>query len=265
MSLPASVIANLPEWLAFANRLADEARLTSLHYFRNDAISTELKGDASPVTVADREIERTLRNLIGETYSEHGICGEEFCPENTQADLQWVIDPIDGTRPFMAGIPTFVTLVSLVWQGQPILGLIDQPFLKERWIGAVEQASLCNGAPIQVAPQECLQQAMLGTTNPGLFTGEVHAAFQNLQNQCGHTICGGDGYLYGRLASGGLQLVCEAGLKKHDYAALIPIVEGAGGRVTDWQGKPITLESDGSLLASASKELHQQALAALRQ
>lgn len=265
MSLPTHIAAALPDWLAFANHLADEARLISLHYFRNDSINTELKGDATPVTVADREIERTLRNLIGETYPEHGICGEEFCPENTNADLQWVIDPIDGTRPFMAGIPTFVTLISLAWQGRPILGLIDQPLLKERWLGATGQATLYNSSPVQVAPVESLQQAMLGTTNPGLFADGVRNAFENLQNRSAHSVCGGDGYLYARLASGGLQLVCEAGLKKHDFAALVPVIEGAGGVVTDWQGKPVTLESDGFLLASASEELHQKALAALRQ
>lgn len=266
MPLPDAAIATpeaIAEWSLFAGELADSARKTTTRYFRT-LVPQEVKSDATPVTLADRETEAALRDLIKSRYPEHGIYGEEFGLENPSARLRWVIDPIDGTRPFLAGIPTYVTLISLTLDGVPIIGVIDQPVVKERWLGAYGQPTIHPepALPSHTLPRT-LEQAMIGTSDPTLFSAEASTAYQRLRAACSHQICGGDGYLYGRLASGALHVVCEFGLKAHDFAALIPVIENAGGVITDWQGKPLTIDSAGDVLASASADLHAQALAAL--
>jgi inositol-phosphate phosphatase / L-galactose 1-phosphate phosphatase / histidinol-phosphatase len=253
------------EWRAFAHALADAARSITTRYFRTN-IPTQLKADDSPVTLADQQTERVLRDMIRARYPDHGIYGEEEGLENEQAEWRWVIDPIDGTKAFLAGIPTFVTLIALCRNGRPLLSIIDQPILQERWAGCDGETTQFNGADIlrlQQAP-DTLAQALIGTTDPALFAPDSMQAYGRLRAACGNQICGGDGYIYGRLCSGTPHVICEYGLKPHDFAALVPVIQGAGGVISDWRGNPLTVESAGDVLAATTPTLHQLALTALQ-
>lgn len=264
--MPALTPEQLNEWQAFAQELAQAARSVTTRYFRTE-VPSELKADDSPVTLADQETEQVLREMIREYYPDHGIQGEEWGIENESAPLRWVIDPIDGTKAFLSGIPTFVTLVALCHEGTPIIGVIDQPITQERWVGVQGRETLFNGkAIVKVQKQSpTLSHALIGTTDPALFPAEAFAAYARLRAACSNQICGGDGYIYGRLCSGIPHLVCEHGLKPHDFSALRPVIEGAGGMITDWQGHPLTLDSKGDVLAACHPGLHQLALAKISQ
>lgn len=265
MLSPSPIEAQLEEWQAFAQELAIAARTVTRRYFRT-AVPSELKADDSPVTLADQETEQVLREMIREYYPDHGIYGEEWGLENEAAELRWVIDPIDGTKAFLAGIPTFVTLIALCHKGVPVLGVIDQPISDERWVGVQGRATLFNNAPLVQVQQGVagLAHAMVGTTDPALFPASASQAYARLRSACCNQICGGDGYIYGRLCSGIPHLVCEHGLKPHDFAALRPVIEGAGGVITDWQGNPLTLTSAGDVIAACNPALHQAALSKLQ-
>ena len=259
------LLEQIPEWSQFANYLADAARTITLRYFRKE-VATKMKADASPVTQADRETEETLRRMINARYPDHGISGEEYGVERPNARVRWVIDPIDGTRAFIAGVPTFVTLIALLVDNYPVLGIIDQPCKQERWEGAVDRVTTLNNLPLpscRVNSPSYLNECMLGTTGESLFAPNIIDRFRTLQAACGSFHEGGDGYLYGRLSCGEPQIVCEAGLKTHDFCALIPVVHGAGGIITDWNGDAVHYGSNGNVLAATSPELHAQALAYL--
>jgi len=242
----------------FAGRLADASGVVIKRHFRT-RIEVERKTDETPVTIAARESETAMRRLINETWPDHGIIGEEQGSEREDAALVWVLDSIDGTRAFIAGKPMFGTLIALVRDGIPILGVIDQPVLGERWVGGGRRTTF-NGAAIGVRPCGALDEAVLNTTSPDLFAGDDAASFQRLSGAVAHTQYGGDCYAYGLLASGFMDLVVEAGLKPHDFCALVPVVEGAGGTITDWQGGALSLSSDGRVIAAADPELHARAL-----
>lgn len=264
MDFPASS-QQCDEWQAFALELVQAARGITRHYFRA-AVPQEMKSDESPVTLADQETERVIHEMIREYYPQHGIQGEEWGIENAAAEWRWVIDPIDGTKAFLAGMPSFVTLIALCHRGVPVMGIIDQPISQETWLGVAGKETTFNGAPVsrlQDAPS-ALQHAMVGTTDPALFPAGASARYAALRSQCAMQICGGDGYIYGRLCSGIPHLVCEHGLKAHDFAALRPVIEGAGGAITDWIGAPLTLDSAGDVLAATTPALHAQALHALK-
>lgn len=220
-------------------------------------------GVYSPVTKADQGSEKAIRALINQTFPEHGIKGEEYADENLDAEYVWVLDPIDGTKAFIAGKPTFVTLIALVRNGTPVLGVIDQPIARERWIGVAGSATLFNGEA--VSPRACanLDQAILNTTSPDLFTGDDARAFRRLSAAVKDTLYGGDGYAYGLLAGGFIDLVAEADLKPYDFCALVPVVEGAGGVMTDWRGQRLTVKSDGRVVAAGDRAMHELALDAL--
>ncbi len=222
-------------------------------------LEPEQKADKSPVTEADREVEAALRALIEKEFPAHGIIGEEFGSVRGESSYQWVLDPIDGTHAFIAGQPTFTTLIALAENGVPILGVIDQPVSRERWIGANGKTTL-NGKPAHPRPCARLKQATLSATAMHYFTPEQANIFEKLKNHCGSVTFGGDAYLFAMLASGSMDIVLEAGLKPYDFCALVPVVEGAGGVMTDWNGKPLTIASDGRVIAAANKELHEQAL-----
>ena len=261
MTLPQDAIKQLAELSDFAESLANEAGSILRQHFRGD-FQQEIKSDNTPVTEIDRQVETALRNLIQARYPDHTVIGEEFGQEAGQSAWQWVIDPIDGTRAFIAGRDTFVTLIALCWKNKPVLGLIDQPIRHHRWVGAQGHNTRFNGNTIthQKLPQQ-LAEATLGTTDTSLFPPEAIPRFEALKAACGNLRLGGDGYFYGLVSSGEeIQIVCEHGLKAHDFAALIPVLEHAGAIVTDWQGKPITLQSDGTVLAATSTVLHAQAL-----
>lgn len=232
-----------------AAALADAAGAAIRPYFRH-AHGLETKSDASPVTLADRAAEAAMRQLIERAFPDDAIVGEEYGTKPGKSDRAWVLDPIDGTRAFISGRPIFGTLIALMIEGWPMLGVIDQPILKERWTGVIGQPTLFNGSPARTRLIKGLDEALLATTSPALFDdGQLHA-FEHLDAQVRSTVLGGDCYNYGCLASGHLDIVVEAGLKIHDFAALVPVVEGAGGRMCDWQGDPLTRDSIGEVIAA---------------
>lgn len=239
--------------LALANRLADAAGAVIRPFFRSD-FEYEDKADSSPVTEADRAAEAAIRQILENERPEDGIIGEEYGREREGSSRQWVLDPIDGTVSFVAGRPTFGTLIALMQDGWPLLGIIDQPIAAERWAGAMGLPTEFNGAPISTRRCRTLDGAMVATTSPHCFSRDESEAFlrvvakANAQKRQG-PIYGGDCYSYGLLASGHIDLVIEAGLAIHDFAALIPVVEGAGGQMTDWRGDPLSAASDGSVIA----------------
>ncbi|MDE2412896.1 MAG: histidinol-phosphatase [Sphingomonadales bacterium] len=235
---------------ALANRLADAARAAIVPLFRT-GIGSERKADRSPVTEADRAAEEAMRRLIKAEFPRDAIFGEEFGAENGDSGRTWVLDPIDGTTAFMAGRPIFGTLIALVQEGFPLLGVIDQPVLKERWIGATGQPTTFNGTPVRTRPCPSLAEAAIATTGPHYFDDHDGEHFMSLAAKSDHKrmVMGGDCYNYAMLAMGQIDIVCEANLKLHDFAALIPVVEGAGGTMCDWNGDPLHAGSDGHVLA----------------
>lgn len=247
---------------AFANRLADAAGAVIRPHFRT-AIAVDAKADLSPVTIADREAEGAMRALITAHFPDHGIIGEEFGSHRPEARHVWVLDPIDGTKSFISGVPLFGTLIALLREGRPLLGVIDQPISRERWIGGRGQPSTLNGRPLATRRGGDIGAASLFATAPDMFKGDEAARFARLQAKVRLTRFGADCYAYGLLAAGFIDLVAEASLKPYDYAALIPIVEGAGGVITDWSGAPLGLGGDGRVLAAGDAAIHRAALAAL--
>lgn len=245
-----------PELIALAETMADAAAEIARKYYRAE-FNIERKADASPVTIADREIETKLREMIAAHSGEHGIWGEEHGTERLDAEWVWVLDPIDGTRAFMSGMPSFATLIGLLYRGTPVLGLIDQPITNDRWLGAAGRSTLFNGLKATTRACKNLDRAFLKATAPDMFHGADAANFFRLSGMVGTTAYGGDAYNYGLLAAGFLDLVVEASNKPHDFIALVPVIEGAGGMITDWHGKALTLESDGRILAAGDKRLYE--------
>ncbi len=236
--------------LALASALADAAGAAIRPYFRG-AFGLEDKDDASPVTLADRAAEEAMRRIIERESPRDGIIGEEFGAERADASRVWVLDPIDGTTSFVAGRAIFGTLIALLQDGWPVLGIIDQPITGERWIGAVGQKTLFNDQPAQTRRCRALDDAVLGTTSPHLFSEHQADHFLSLAGKVARRriVYGGDCYNYGLVASGHIDLVVEAGLKLHDFAALVPIIEGAGGTMCDWYGHPLNADSSGEVIA----------------
>ncbi len=245
-----------------AERLADAARPITLRYFRT-GVEYDVKADASPVTVADREAEAAMRSMIGDAFPEHGILGEEHGAERLAARFVWVLDPIDGTKSFVTGKPLFGTLIALLRDGRPIVGCIDMPALDERWLGIEGRPTTFNGTPVCVRSCGSLDRAWLYATSPQMFRGTEVSAFERLRGGCYAAVWGADLYAYGLLASGRVDLVCEASLQPYDYCAVVPVIQGAGGVITDWQGQPLGLASDGRVLAAGDAALHLKARSAL--
>jgi len=248
------------EFVAFAETLADAAGAVIRRYFRKP-FAVEAKSDASPVTIADREAEQAMRALILEAYPDHGVIGEEFGVTHPDAALTWILDPIDGTGSFVTGKPIFGTLIALWRNGAPLLGIIDQPISGERWVGAIGHGTTLNGAPVRVRACAALDEAALDATDPSMFTDEP--TFDTLLGQVASNRWGSDCYAYALLASGHVDLVVERGLKLWDYATLVPVIEEAGGLITDWQGKPLRPGASGHVLAAGDARVHKQAKAVL--
>lgn len=236
--------------IAIAHRLADAARAAILPHYRS-GVASERKGDATPVTLADRAAEEAMRRILKAECPRDAVHGEEFGTENGSSGRTWVLDPIDGTTSFLVGRPIFGTLIALVVDGWPVLGVIDQPVLGERWVGATGQSTTLNGREVRTRPCRTLAEATLATTGPHYFNDHDGGHFMGLAAKTDHKrmVMGGDCYNYALLASGHIDLVCEAGLKLHDYAALVPVVEGAGGTMCDWNGEPLHAASPGHVLA----------------
>ncbi len=260
MALPES--PDLAATLDLAMRLADVARRLARASFRT-TLAVETKADGSPVTAVDREIEIEMRRIIRATFPTHAIRGEEFGVEGDR-EFTWVLDPIDGTKSFISGFPLFGSLIALLRGGRPVLGVIEAPILGERWIGVAGRATRRNGATVAASACRSLERAVLYTTSAELFDPPDRAGYERVGARCALRRFGGDCYLYGMLASGHCDLVIESRLKPHDFMALIPVVEGAGGRISDWHGDPLDLQSDGRVVAAATEELWRGALEALR-
>jgi myo-inositol-1(or 4)-monophosphatase len=247
------------DFLPFADALADAARGETMHRWLA-GVGAEAKGSAAldfdPVTDADREAERAMRALIEARFPDHGIAGEEF-PEKAGAGRWcWSLDPVDGTRSFVCGVPMWVTLIALLDEGRPVLGLIDAPCLGERYAAAEGAASA-----LRTSGCTSLAEARAATTDPFILGDHGFEAWQRLRRQVRTTRYGLDGYGYARLAAGALDLVIESGLKPHDYNALIPVVRGAGGHIGDWRGGEDF--SEGRVIAAASRALYDEAVAFL--
>ena len=258
----------LDDCAAFAEELAERAGQRALDFFRQ-TVDIEVKADQSPVTIADRTVERLLRNAIGERFPGHAILGEEYGTEGARDAPLWVVDPIDGTRSFVTGWPIWGTLLALVEAGRPRLGVIEMPALGERWLGVEGRGTWFTDArhgrqPARASACRELARARLYTTSPDYFDAADRPRLAALAQAAGITRYGGDCYSYGLLALGHVDLVIEAQLEPYDFLPLVPVVEGAGGVITDWQGAELTRDSGGHVIAAATAELHAAALARLR-
>ena len=240
---------------------ADAARAVTLAHFRSGA-KIIAKADCSPVTIADRKAEQCMRALILARHPMHGFLGEESGAVNNESQWRWVIDPIDGTKSFATGNPTFGTLIALLHGNRPMLGVIDHAALDERWIGVAGRPTVHNGMPCQTSAQQSLAAATIYATTPDMFAGDAAEKFARLSSACQFRVFGGDCYAYGLLACGYTDVVCEADMKAHDFMALTAVVEGAGGVISDWHGAPLRFDSN-EVLACANQTLHQAALAQL--
>ena len=247
------------ELVEFAGRLADASGAIAMRLFRS-GISFELKPDRSPVTVADQQAEAAIRRLIGATYPEHGVIGEEYGEDRRDAEFVWVLDPIDGTKSFITGRPTFGTLIALTHEGRPLLGVIDHPALRERWVGARGHPTLMNGLSVRTRPCPDPANAALYASSPHLFVGDAEAAFARVRTVTRQVLYGSDCYAFGLVASGFADLQVDARLGIHDYLAAVAVIEGAGGTMTDWDGRPLTLASGDRVIAAGDAGLHEQVL-----
>ncbi|MCJ9428598.1 histidinol-phosphatase [Kordiimonas marina] len=252
--LPASEIETLT---AFACRLADVAAEVTLKYFKSPISVTDKAAGAvfDPVTAADRGAEEAIRAVIESEYPDHAIFGEEFPRKVTDSRFEWILDPVDGTRAFISGLPTWGTLIALMYDGEPLIGVIDQPYIKERYLGWPGGASL-NGAPIHTRACPNLDKATVSTTDPALFSAEERPLFDALLGKTQLVRYGLDCYAYAVLSAGHMDIVVEAGLKPYDMAALIPVVRGAGGVATDWDGREMGECPRGRLLAVGDPALY---------
>jgi histidinol phosphatase-like enzyme (inositol monophosphatase family) len=261
--------------VSLAHRLADESAGVITKYFRS-GFHIEDKKDQSPVTIADKQAERAIRKILEKERPGDGIHGEEFGSDKGRTGYLWVLDPIDGTKSFATGRPIFGTLIALIRDGEPILGMLNQPINGERWIGVKGQGTLFyHGKPTSKNGRRCrvracpdIRRANVSTTGPDLFDfDEYTKIFKFLKKKTGFTLYGGDCYSYGTLASGWLDGVLEGHMKLHDYAALVPIVEEAGGIITDWKGKPLPFApsmENREVLACGDKPLHGAMLRLLK-
>ena len=248
--------------LRVAHALADAAAAHSLRLFRTP-LDIIAKADESPVTQADRAAETAMRDILGAERPADGILGEEHGRERLEADRVWVLDPIDGTRSFITGSPLWGTLIALVRGGRVELGMVDMPVLGERWVGQAGVGANRNGRAVRVRDCKSVAEARIVTTSPDIFNAADWQAFDKLSRQCAMRRFGGDCYGYAQLAGGTVDLVVETGLQPYDYLGPTGLIQAAGGIVTDWEGRPLGLQSDGRVIAAATPELHRQALALL--
>lgn len=248
----------------FARSLADAARAVTMPRWRSaGAAENKAKGALfDPVTEADQAAERAMRALIEYRYPNHGISGEEYPDRPSRGRYAWSLDPIDGTRAYICGLPSWTTLIALIDEGEPVLGLIDAPRMGERYLGSADGATLTTPEgerPLRTSACRTLAEARFSTTDPFLFYGAEAEAFQRLRAAARVTRFGHDGYGYARLADGSFDLIVESGLQSHDYQALIPVVRGAGGVIGDWEGGNDL--SGGRIVAAATPELFEEAVA----
>jgi myo-inositol-1(or 4)-monophosphatase len=255
------------DFAAFVDRLATASGEAILPFFRT-ALGIENKAGAGafdPVTAADRAAEQAMRALIKKNFPDHGIIGEEFSADRPNASYVWVLDPIDGTKSFISGMPVWGTLIGLLKDGMPVYGMMHQPFIGESFTGDGENARYRGPAgerKLLARPCAQLKEATVFTTSPGLMTKPERALFEKVEAKTRLSRYGGDCYAYCMVAGGFIDLVIETGLKPHDIVALVPIIEGAGGIVTDWTGGPAA--KGGRIIAAGDKRVHAETLALLQ-
>lgn len=254
--------SSAPDLLSIAHSLADAAAAQSMRHFRTP-LDIITKADESPVTLADRAAETAMREILAVRAAADGIFGEEHGLERLDAERVWVLDPIDGTRSFITGSPLWGTLIGVLQGSRVVLGMIDMPVLKERWIGQAGRGATRDGQPVHASSCTDVAKARIVTTSPDIFAPADWQAFDRLSRQCAMRRFGGDCYGYAQLAGGTIDLVVETGLQPYDYLGPTGVIEAAGGVITDWQGRPLGLESDGRVIAAATPELHRQAMAIL--
>lgn len=271
-----SMSANTPDYAAletFALELADAAATVAVPLFRQRNLNEINKGNASradvhfdPVTEADKGAERAIRALINQHYPDHGIIGEEYGTENPDADYVWVLDPVDGTRAFISGLPLWTTLIGLRYRGRPVLGLIAQPILQEIYLGSPLGSRLITpqgSTPLKARVCPRLADAVIGTTDPHLYSGDEIAAYAALRTATKLVRYGCDAYAFAMVAAGTMDIALETGLKPWDIEAIIPVIENAGGVVANWRGNPVGPEA-GQVIAAGSQTLLDQALVHLK-
>lgn len=250
------------EFVAFIEELADAARdfLTERH----EGSRFETKEDLSPVTEFDRGVEATLRDMIRDRFPEHGIIGEEFPPERADAEFVWIMDPIDGTKSFVAGLPVFTTLVALCRDGSPVVGVIDASVPRDRWLGVQGRRTTLNGREVQTSGRTELTGATLSWSQPDCVLDVHRDGFRVLSDRAAWSVFGAASYGFGRVAAGAIDVAAYSGsIGAYDVCALVPIIEGAGGAISDGDGSPITIRQPLACVAAASPELHASVVATL--
>ena len=250
-----------PRATALAGAMADMARGLARDHFRGP-IAVEQKADRSPVTLVDRAIETEMRRMIRAEFPAHGIRGEEFGAV-AGSEFTWVLDPIDGTKSFISGFPLFGSLIALLLEDRPVLGVIEVPAISERWFGCRGAPSRFNDAAARTSTCTSIETARVYSTTTDALHGEHLRRYDELSGRAAMRRYGGDCYIYGLLASGHCDLVIEGALKPHDFMALIPVIEGAGGKISDWNGVALDSQSGDRVVAAATERLWAQAVSAL--
>jgi histidinol phosphatase-like enzyme (inositol monophosphatase family) len=249
----------LEELRRFAERIADASRRIIRDATR-DILRGNAKEDGSPVTAVDQAVEDRLREMICNAYPDHGIVGEERAALSAEREVVWVLDPIDGTLPFLAGIPVYGTLIAVLRNKVPLIGIIDMPATEERWVGAYGHATLRNGAPARTRQCEALRDVLLSTSNPDYYGEADIQILQRLKAKTRWTVYGGSCMCYAQIASGRVDLGVDVAFHPVDYLALVPVLEGAGGVISDWAGEPLSLDSGDRFIAAGDHRIHAQAI-----
>ena len=252
------------DFVEFAHVLADAAG----EIVRAAAHSRRIvhrKEDASPVTETDRAVETRLREMLAARHPNHGVIGEEFGEYRREAEHVWVLDPVDGTTAFMAGLPAYGTLIGLARGGRPVLGIIDQPVTRERWIGIDGDGTWRNGDRVHTSACDRLGDALVCTTSAEYYEGEDVHAYRRIVAGSKWMVYGGNCQAFAQLAGGFVDIALETKTGVYDYCALVPVVENAGGVMTGWQGEPLTLRPapGGRILASGNRAVHEAAMVCL--
>jgi len=250
-------------YLAFAEKLADTSRKMLLAA-ANQAQKIDIKSDQSFVTDTDRAVELKLREMIAHTFPDHGILAEEFESSNIDAEYVWVLDPIDGTAPFIAGIPVYGTLIGLAWKGRPFVGVIDHPATSDRWIGVAHLFAKRNDKPASVRSCAGLSTAFVTCSSPDFMTEEELACFARLRECVPYVQYGGSCFVYGILASGKTDIAVDSGLEPFDVFASAAVIQGAGGDLTNWEGQEITLDWAGKVIAAGDQGCLEAAISILK-
>ncbi len=250
-------------FLSFAETLADVSR-AMLREACDQVPQIEIKPDASFVTTTDKAVETALRERIIDAYPSHGILGEEFENVNTDAEFVWVLDPIDGTAPFIAGIPVYGTLIGLAWNGAPFLGVIDQPVTADRWTGVARSFAQHNNRPVHVRPCVSLETALVTCSNNDFMSDSERPRFDRIRKRAQYVQYGGSCFAYGAMASGRTDMAVDSGLDPFDVYACAAVILGAGGHFGDWTGAPLSFGMAGHVLATGDKARFDEAISILR-